>query len=327
MNKQESKKLEKKVLNTLSKYIKKDNCIIAGISGGPDSIFLLYLLKKHQSKTPCKIISTHINHMIRGKEANKDEFFVKKETEKLKLIFESKKIDIAKLSKKNKKGLEETGRLERYKYFNSLTKKHKANFIITAHHADDNIETVILNLVRGSGLQGLSGMQELEKNIFRPLLDISKNQITEYLNLNKIHYHIEKTNLETIYKRNFIRHKIIPELKNLNPNLANTIAKNSQNIREINNFLKKSAKNWIEKHSLNKDFTKFDAKHFRTQEIALKKVIIREIYQKIIGNKTNIESIHIDEILKLINKNIGNKEKKLGKLKVYLKTNIIIFQT
>lgn len=323
MNSQEQKKLENKVIEKLNKYIPANETVIAAISGGPDSIFLLYLLKKLKEKKSLNIIVAHLNHKLRGKESDQDELFIKSEAEKLELQFYSKKIDINAISKKNKTGIEESGRKERYKFFNQLTKKHKASHIITAHHADDNIETIILNLVRGCGLEGLAGMRELDENLLRPLLDFSKTQILDYLKSKKIAFKTEKSNLDTIYRRNYIRHKIIPELKNLNPNLAETLAKNNQNIREINEELNLKAQNWISHNTLNKTQTKFDAKAFTKETEAMQKIILRKIYKNIIGNTQNIESTHINECLKLIQQNIGQKRKKLGKLILSIKSNII----
>lgn len=321
MNKQEAKKLEEKILTILRKYLKSTDTIIAGISGGPDSVFLLYLLKQ----LPIKTIIAHVNHQLR-KEADSDEKFVKDLTIKLSIIFKSLKANIKSLSQKYKQGLEETGRKIRYDFFRKLAKKHKAKFIITAHHADDNLETVISNLVRGAGLQGLAGMQNLENSkipLLRPLLNISKNQILAYLKFKKIPFRIDKSNNSLVYRRNFIRHKIIPELKKLNPNISDVVAKNSTNIREINDYLKSSAQKWIFKNQLDKNGRKFDAKSFRAQPKALQKIILREIYQYHNKNTTNIESKHLGEIMALIQKNIGNKKKKFGELTVDLTNNII----
>src|SRR3989338_1241185 len=167
MNNQESKKLEKKVVEILRKYIKKNDKIILGVSGGPDSIFLLQMCKL----IPCKIIVAHLNHSLR-KESEKEASFVKKISKDL--IFEGKKANTKIISKKNKEGFEETGRQLRYEFFLDIARKHKSRLILTAHHADDNLETIIFNFIRGSSLEGLCGINEFEKIsenvfLFRPL--------------------------------------------------------------------------------------------------------------------------------------------------------------
>ncbi len=322
MNNQEARKLEHKVTEILKKYVSLDDTVILGVSGGSDSMFLLHILKK----IPCKLIVAHINHQLRGKESDLDAEFVKKHTAPGKFFL--KKIDIKKLSLKVHRGIEETGRKQRYDFFQTLAKRHKAKYIITAHQADENIETIIFNFARGASLQGLCGIQQIENSdkntiLLRPLVHFSKKQILEYLKLNDTPFRADKSNEDTQYKRNFIRKKIIPNLKEINPSLVETVSGNIQNIEEINDFIKELANEWLVERALNKAFTKLDAKSFRNQNIALKKMILIELYKKIIGNTTNLESSHIDEVIKIIDQNVGNKSKKLGKLEISVKNQII----
>ncbi len=324
MNQQESKKLETKILTILKRHIQEGDTVVAGISGGPDSIFLLELLKK----LPIKIIVAHVNHQLR-KEANGDEEFVKKLCQSTNTIFAPLPSDITYLSQKSKQGLEETGRKVRYNFFNKLAKKNQAKFIITAHHADDNLETIILNFARGASLQGLTGMQEMETSnssitsLLRPLLTISKQEILDFLRFKKLKFRVDKSNNSLVYKRNFIRHKIIPLLKEINPSISSTLSKNTENLREINEFLKLSAQEWLKKHTLDETFKKFDAKNFRRLTPALQKNILLQLHTHHFGHIQNIQSSNIEETLSLINKNIGNKKKKFGLLTIFVKNNII----
>lgn len=310
MNKQESKKLELKVLNTLKNYIQKTDTVVAGISGGPDSVFLLHFLKQLPNKT----IVAHIDHQLR-KDSKKDAEFVKT----ISPNFHLKKVDIHKIAQKSKQGLEETGRKIRYQFFIHLAEKYQAKYILTAHHADDNLETMILNLSRGASLQGLCGMAELEGNLLRPLLQISKSQIEAYLKFNKIPFRKDKSNKNPKFNRNFIRQSIIPKLKKLNPNIISTTAKNSRNLRELSDHLRDSAQKWLTNHHPNR----LNAKTFRQEPRAFQKIILLEAYKQLKGNINNIESVHLDEALKIIRNNIGNKEKKLGKLTLKISNNII----
>lgn len=310
MNKQESKKLELKVLNTLKRYIQKNDTVVAGISGGPDSVFLLH----HLQKLPNKTIVAHIDHQLR-KDSQKDATFVKT----ISPNFHLKTVDIQKIARKSKQGLEETGRKIRYQFFQQLAKKYKAKYILTAHQADENLETVILNFSRGAGLQGLCGMAEVEGNLLRPLLQISKSQILKYLKYNKIPFQNDKSNKDLKFSRNFIRQTIIPKLKKLNPNIIETMAKNSQNLRELNEHIKLTAQRWLMQNRPHK----LNAKTLRQQPRALQKVILLEAYKKLIGNTNNLETIHLDEVIKIIQNNVGNKQKKLGKLTLRIKNNII----
>lgn len=307
MNPQQAKKLEHGILKKLQGYINKNDVVIAAISGGPDSIFLLHLLKQ----TSAKIIVANLDHQVR-KNSHKDTEFVRQASQNL--IFHSKTADIKELGRKNKTGIEETGRKERYRFFNQLAKKYHAKFIITAHHADDNLETLLFNFTRGASLQGLSGMPEYEPPLLRPLLQFSKKQILDYLEFKKIPYCTDQTNYDTDYSRNFLRHEIIPGLKKLNPNLAQTVSKNTANIREINDFLKESARKFLAKNTPHQ----LDAKSFRNQPLVLQKQIIFEVYRSITGETTNISATHLDEIIEIVNNNIGNKRKKLGKIMIKL---------
>ncbi len=330
MKPQEAKKLEKFVHNILSKYLSKNDTVIAGISGGPDSIFLLKFL----AKFPLKIHIAHLDHKLR-KESGKDEKLIAKFVDKLNnnsipdqensptISLVSKAVDIKKISKQSKKGIEETGRKERYKFFNNLAKKYNAKFIITAHHADDNLETILLNLTRGATLQGLTGMKTLDQNLLRPLLSITKTQIQDYLKYKRIPYLTDKSNLTDDYNRNLIRNRAIPHFKKINPNIALTTSKNTQNLREIQDYLNQQAQTWLKRHNTT---NKLPAKSLTKLHPALQKTILRETYKTITGNTKNLENTHIEEVLHLINQNIGNKKKKFGKLLATLKNGTITIE-
>lgn len=314
MNKQELKKFESKIEEKLNFK----GTVILGLSGGPDSIFLLHFLKN----SPFRLIVAHINHQLRGRESDKDEKFVTEQCQDLELFI--KKADIKAL--KGKKGLEETGRKVRYDFFQKLALKHKAKFIITAHHADDNLETIILNLSRGATLKGLSGMEEINQlsskvQLFRPLLNIPKSKILDYLKTKSIPYRNDESNKDTDFTRNHIRHNIVPELKKINPNIVETTAKNAESLRDIQNQLEQQAKNWLRRNKT------LNAKSFRKKNPALQKEILIQLHKNIIGHSQNIESVHLEEVIKMIEANIGNKKKKLGQLTISINNNIISLST
>lgn len=325
MNEQESKKLEKAVIAELKKHLKKNDTIIAGISGGPDSVFLLHFLKQ----MPIKTVVAHVNHSLR-KESDTEEKFVKKLCdncdEKEKLIFESIKKDVSKIAKKEKKGTEETGRKIRYDFFKKLKKKHEAKYIITAHHADDNLETIILNFVRGAGLRGLSGMSTQIKDpnlpLLRPLLQISKDRITTYLKFKKIRFKTDQTNLDKKYRRNFVRHEVIPSLQKINPSLTETVIKNAAELKEITEYLSEKASEFLPKKTDESELS-INAKTFRQQHKSLQKIILLEAHEKMFSHTQNISNKHLKEAIDMIEKNIGNKKKKLGLSTVEIKKNII----
>ncbi len=322
---QEVQKLERQVQAVLRKVLPPEMAAIAAISGGPDSIFLLHFLQKHSKK----LIVAHVDHKLR-QESKKEAIFVKTLTENIpNAVFETISADIKKLSEEKKQGIEATGREVRYDFFKKLAEKYQTPYIITAHHADDNLETVILNLARGASIQGLQGMQEKEelvdcKILLRPLINISKTEILNYLKFKKLSYQEDESNQDTQYQRNHVRLNVVPELLKINPALAKTLAKNSQNLRETNEYLSEEAQKWLQNNE--NTANKINAKDFLKTPKILQKNIIREIYKKYVGNTQNLESIHIDEILNLIEKNVGNKEKKLGPLAFSLKNNVVTFK-
>ncbi|MDZ7765030.1 MAG: tRNA lysidine(34) synthetase TilS [Melioribacteraceae bacterium] len=208
------KKTEEKVIRFVEKHklIEQNNKLLIGLSGGPDSVFALYFFNKFSKRFKINLSVVHINHLIRGEDSDKDEDFSKKLCDKLSVEYISENVDVKKIKKKSKKSLEEIAREERYRIYQEQAEKLGADKIVTAHNQDDNTETVLLNLIKGTGIKGLTGIPIKRSNIIRPLLCLSKKEITDYLKSNKINYRIDRTNLENDYDRNFIRNKIIPQL-------------------------------------------------------------------------------------------------------------------
>jgi len=318
---------EEKAVETLKKHLKEGDTVICGVSGGADSIFLLHCLDNFSKKiTKINIVVFHVNHSLRGIDAELDENHVRLLSKSFGFPYHVKKIDVLTLAKAKKRSLEEIGREIRYDFSLELQKKYKADFVITAHHADDNLETILLNLIRGSGLKGISGMKETSKKknglkLLRPLLCTSKEEIRLFLEEKEIEFRVDQSNLDTRIPRNFVRHEIIPKLKALNPNVQGTILKNSKNISEIHTYLKERAENWIKEHRNN-----FKVKEFKELPKPIQKEILRRIYKKKTGDIKNVESIHIEEVLSLINKNIGRKQKKLGKYTVEIQKGTFILR-
>ena len=176
------KSIEEKVLLFIAekKLISQNDKIVVGLSGGADSVFLLSFLNKFKKKFNLSLIAVHLNHKIRGKEADDDESFCIKFCEELNIPLFLKKKNIKAYAKKKKLSLEEAGRDIRYKLFSEVAVKEKCTKIATAHHQSDNTETVLLNLIKGSGLNGAAGIPERRGNIIRPLLTLTKDEILSY---------------------------------------------------------------------------------------------------------------------------------------------------
>jgi len=328
MPRNKHKTAEQKTLENLEKLLKNQKTVVLGVSGGPDSVFLLNCLLNHPESHPLRIIVAHVNHCLRGKQSDLDEKFVRELAEKSGLKFEKIRADVKSLAKKENLSIEAAGRKIRYEFFLSLLKKYKADSILTAHHSDDNLETVLLNFLRGAGLKGLSGMEEISTHssglkLIRPLLCVTKKEILDFLKKQKIKFRKDLSNLDTKIPRNFLRSKIIPQLKKLNPNLAQTILKNSQGIKEIQDFLEQTAKLSYEPLNLSPLPKTFDLKSLQSQPKVLQKEILRLIYTKKEGTTKDISSAHIDEVVEMINKNVGKKQKKLGKYTIEIKSKFL----
>ena len=204
--------LFREILNINKKYnlIENNDIIVVGFSGGPDSVFLVEMLKKLKNFINFKIYLVHINHLLRGEDADSDEKFSIEYAKKNNLEIFIKRIPVKEIAKEVGKTLEEVGREERYKFFSEIYEKVGANKIATAHNKDDQIETFLFRLIRGTSLQGLEGIKIKNNNIIRPISEIYKKDILEYLNKNEIQYKIDKTNFENEFTRNSIRLDLIP---------------------------------------------------------------------------------------------------------------------
>ena len=226
------KGIEQKVLRFINQYklITAGDRILVAFSGGPDSVFALSFLNAFRLKYKITLTAVHFNHGLRGKESDEDEKFAKEFCKKLKIRFAARKLNVRSYAKKNKLSIEEAARILRYKNLSSEVKDLRCNKIVTAHNQSDNTETILINLFTGTGLSGLTGIPIVRDNIIRPLMCLSKKEILDYLISNNIPYRVDSSNLSDDFKRNFLRNRILPELKNkLNPMLDDALFRTSKN--------------------------------------------------------------------------------------------------
>jgi tRNA(Ile)-lysidine synthase len=227
------KKTEQKVLNFSDRkdLIRKNDKILIALSGGPDSVFLLNLLNKFKKRFKISIGAFHLDHSLR-KNSKKDAQFCKDICADLGIDFYTERKNVKEFAEKNKFSIEEAGRIIRYDELSKAADANGFDKIATAHIAGDNAETILLNLIKGTGLKGVSGIPAQRGNIIRPLLCLSKNEILFYLNNLKIKFLTDKTNLQSEFERNYLRNEIIPLLKQkLNPNLDETLFRSSEILR------------------------------------------------------------------------------------------------
>ena len=207
--------------------ISKNDSILVALSGGPDSVALVHLLQK----LPVKIHLCHVNFQLRGKSSLADEAFCNSLATRLKFPIYIHRLE----SGWHKKGnnLQNQARKIRYQWFEKCQKKHRIAWVATAHHADDQTETVFKNWIHGTGIKGFSGIAEKRGTVIRPLLPFTKAELLEYLQAIKCKFRNDSTNAKTVYERNYIRKKVLPKLYVLNPRLQQSIYKNSKILQDL----------------------------------------------------------------------------------------------
>ena len=223
------------------------------------------------------------------------------------------------LAKKQKIGTEEAGRKLRYSFFEEVAKKVNATKIATAHNANDNAETILMNMIRGSGLSGLKGIEvKRDDKYIRPLLKCNRREIEEYCIQNELDPKQDKTNKESIYTRNKIRNQLIPYIEeNFNPNIVTSLNRLSELAFQDNEYIEKQVEQAYEEIKISeslgnigiqsKDEIQLDLKKFNHKEKVIKNRLVLYTINKLLGNCQNIEKIHISDIIKLCENNIGNK--------------------
>ncbi len=315
--------MEKEFFDNIDKYemITEGDNIVVALSGGADSIALITLLSKYikYKKLKVNIIAVHINHNLR-EESFEDELFCKNYTKNLKIEFYTKSVDLYKYKKEHKVTIEEAGRILRYEAFREVFQNQK---IFLGHNKDDNIETLILNLVRGSGTKGLVGMDFVQNDIYRPLLSFTKSKIYEYLNKNLIDFVEDKSNKENIYSRNIIRNEISPLLYQLNNNFIENISRAQLILKEENDFLTQITITKLNECKLSK--TSINLEKFNDFDTVIKKRVVLKILEDNFSLK-DINTKHIYSILSICESKNGTKTINLPK-KIFAKkyNNILSF--
>ncbi len=213
--------------------------VLVGFSGGADSVCLLFMLWELRERFDLKIYALHVNHGIRGEEARRDAEFCRDLCESRGIPFEAVYADIPALAKRDGLGLEEEGRKFRYECFEEKAKKYGCNRIAVAHHMNDRAETMMFQLIRGSRLKGLAGIDEKNGNIIRPLMCLSREEIEECLKENGLDHVTDSTNLENDYTRNRIRNMILPALEELRPRAVRHIAQSAEYLSRVSDFMEK----------------------------------------------------------------------------------------
>jgi len=221
--------------------LKKGDTVLCAVSGGADSICLLHVMQALKEEFDLTVCVANVNHLLRGEESNRDSNFVKSVCKAANVELFYREYDIRKISREKKIGEEECGRICRYEFFQEIASKSEKIKIATAHNLNDNAETILFRLIRGTASHGLSGIKYKRENIIRPLLDVSRNDIEKYLLANGITWCEDSTNKLTIYTRNKIRSLVLPMLNEISNNAHEKIVSASKLIAEDDEFLESLA--------------------------------------------------------------------------------------
>lgn len=325
--------MKDRVLKTIknNRLILNGDKIVLGVSGGPDSISMLNILRelKEGGTLQFSMVVAHINHMIR-EEAVEDEKYVEDYCKKNGIECYVKRINVIEYAQNNKIGIEEAGRKARYDFFDEIAQKTNANKIAIAHNKNDKIETIIMHILRGSGLSGLKGIEPIRNNRYiRPLIDCERQEIEDYCEKEKLNPRIDKTNFENDYTRNKIRNIVIPYIKEeFNPNIIETINRLSEVITAEENYMDKIVKEIYGKILIETKETEISLslKEFNKQEEVIKNRLILYTTRQLMGSSQGIEKIHLKDIIKLCENNIGNKYLTPNKnIKILVKDKKIFF--
>jgi tRNA(Ile)-lysidine synthase len=304
-----SMQLLKKIRQTIDQYRMLDigDGVVVAVSGGPDSVALLAILMHLSAEYRLKLVVAHLNHGLRPGPADEEEAFVHRLSERLGLICESRKSDIASLCRARKKSVEETAREERYRFFEEIRYQYQARKIALGHHARDQAETVLMNLLRGSGLEGLRGIRPVREDLcIRPLLGITRVEIDEYLTRNDLPYLIDFSNADENCCRNRIRHQLIPELKvRYNPRLEENLCRTAEILGREDDYLKQI----VEALASDQRIIQADATRQETRinisaclelHEALQRRLIKHVLLRHAQKKQGIGYVHIDDVKALM---------------------------
>lgn len=292
--------------------IEKGDGIILALSGGADSVALFHVLLSLKDKYRLDLYCAHFNHQIRGMDAQADALFASSLCEEHGITCFIRSEDIPAIAKERKSGIEETARLIRYRMLFELKDKLGLQKIAVAHNLDDQAETILMRMMRGTGLFGLTGMEyQRADGIIRPLLDIEKKDILRYCKEKEYSYRDDYTNVEEEYTRNRIRLSLIPSIeRDFNPNVKHSIVRMGSLLKEDSDYLEKIAQGFYEhiRQSGERRSVCLDLDELQGLEAALSKRVLRLAMRDCSGNIVGIEQRHVEEILRFVQDSQVNKQ-------------------
>jgi len=310
--------------------LQKGDRVLAAVSGGPDSVALLYGLLSLKSELDLELYIAHLNHKLRGVESDKDERFVKALAKQLKLDFFSTKIDVIREAKKQKLNLEECAREIRYRYLDKIAGQIKADKIATGHQADDQAETFLMRLIRGAGGTGLSGIPPQRGKIIRPLIRIKREEIESFLKVNKIISRSDLSNYLPDHFRNKIRLILLPKIKkDFNPQIIDVLNRTADIISSQQEYIEKTCERILhDVAKVRKNKIIIDLKKFTGYDICLQRELIRQCVGMLKGDLNQLSFDAVDRSLDLFHRKRTGKKIRLAS-KIWLEVcekELIVFK-
>lgn len=299
----------KKVLSYVkdNDLIKRGDKILIALSGGPDSVCLLNILFELKEELNIEIAAAHLNHLLRGEDALRDEEYVIDICNKMGVKCFAKRVDINAYAEEHKLSSEMAGRNVRYDFFDEILNREGFNKIATAHNANDQAETILFRLMRGTGLEGLGGIKVFRDNkIIRPILCLSRNEVEKYIKLKSLCPRVDKTNFEKIYNRNKIRLDILPYMKeNFNKDIIQTLNRMSALLQKDNEFLENLALGLYNNYCIEyDDYFIIKKEIFKEEEVIVNRVL-RHVITKFSRSNYDFEMKHIYKIFYLSKNDSG----------------------
>ncbi|WP_167955314.1 tRNA lysidine(34) synthetase TilS [Anaerosporobacter faecicola] len=303
------------MLNKVRQYIDANHMlakkakVVLGVSGGADSVCLFFVMLALRESYDLTLYVVHVNHMIRGEEADRDQRYVEQLCAENQVTFHCIKEDVKEVAKKEHLSEEEAGREVRYKAFEEIRMLYGCDVIAVAHNSNDCAETMLFQLARGSGITGLTSIPPKRGHIIRPLLMVTRAEIEAYLKDRKIAYQTDETNLETVYARNRIRLDIMPYLEqHINKQAVAHMVKTAQMLTEVEEFIEKQEIICYNRLvQIKSGIYHVELAAFQREDPVIQKAMVRHILQELAGKLKDIERVHIEEICNLVTKGVGKK--------------------
>jgi tRNA(Ile)-lysidine synthase len=324
------KQLEQTILE--ENLIGRGDTIIVAVSGGPDSIALLHGLCQLQSRYQWNVVAAHLNHGFRGKDADEDACYVERIAASLKIPSYIKKINVPQWMKEWGLGPQEAARILRYGFLREIAGQFSRSIIATAHQGDDQVETILMRIIRGTGLEGLAGipMKRMEEGIplIRPMLRISRSDIENYCMEHHLQPRLDPSNLSGKYTRNRIRLEIVPLIKKENPEIMQSITQLSSLIQHENDFMDSLAKDHLSGIIVNQELNKIiiRQKEFLSFHLALQRRMIKLILSYLTGKSKQIQFKHIEDCRRIMYSSSPSASLDLpGTIKVHREYGHVIF--